>query len=149
MVFLDIICFVHLDTELTMKDLQTPYNYLGFNPVWSDEKTYFEAKPFFSDESQLPLAQLLLYTTLLQVIIISSMFSLPLAYLVVIQTQNVFRNTTTYQRFSKFRKLKNIDQENRHDVINQLIVEQQLEQEEYNMYNSLVTGDQYSRGLDE
>ena len=39
--------------------------------------------------------------TLVEVMIISSLFGLPLSYLVVIQTKNVFKNTTTYMRFSK------------------------------------------------
>ena len=38
--------------------------------------------------------------TLIEVLLISSMFALPLSYLVAVQTKNVMKNTTTYARFS-------------------------------------------------
>ena len=58
---------------------------------------YGEAELITSEES----AIFWFNFTLIEVLIISCMFGMPLSYLVLVQTKNVWKNTTTYARFSK------------------------------------------------
>ena len=53
--------------------------------------------PMISDEAR----EFWFMLTLIEVLLISFLFAIPLSYLVAIQTKNVLANTTTYMRFSK------------------------------------------------
>lgn len=99
-----IICFCS-DFDFLAK---TEYNFLGLpGPTGEGSKPgpFFKATTAsiieFEHESSYSFW---FYFVLIQVMLIATLFALPLTYLVVIQTGNVFKNTTTAARFSK-RKL--------------------------------------------
>lgn len=95
--------------------------------------------------------------TLIIVMMISSLFSVPLSYLVLVQTRNVLKNTTTYARYSKAAKMQAqlIQQSSEgqdqgtedwpHSAvfIESLIMEQTEETNQFTEYNSLDNTDQF------
>ena len=86
----------------------------------------------------LEAAQSWLAFTLVAVIMLTSFFSLFLFYLVVVQTQNLWQNTTTNLRFSKYRKkMKLVEEDQQAQYVETLLEEQQQERSEFLTYHSL------------
>lgn len=77
--------------------------------------------------------------TLIEVTMIATFFTFPLLSLTIIQTQNLLRNTTTYQRFSKKRALVKDDRDDElgmtQSFVEGLLSEQLQEKEEIRIYN--------------
>ena len=99
-VFLDAYSYIHLDTLLTYSDITSnTYNVAGLN------STMFEVHAFTSLDApqakDLEYAQEMLVFVLIEICIITSIFLLPLGFLVFVQTQNLLMNSTTNLRFAK------------------------------------------------
>lgn len=73
---------------------------------------------------------------MIEVMIIASIFLLPLGFLVYVQTINVFTNSTTNMRFTKFNKLRQQETGISKEFIESLIIEQKEENIDYDLYNS-------------
>ena len=88
--------FDNINTTLTKDDFKdVKYSVLGI------EGQEYRVNRYFTNLESINQAQLLMKITLIEVLSISILFLIPLSYLVYIQSQNVFMNTTTNLRFAK------------------------------------------------
>ena len=92
-----IFCFVFIDFVFKQRYLEHPHL------DWSIEPWYATDDPAEAARNVAD-AQTMAFLTLVECLILSITFLFPLTYLVIIQTQNVWFDTTTAARFSKRKK---------------------------------------------